>query len=161
MKYLIPFLIILLIVACAPTAETPAAADEVPPDVVVTSPPGDTMPTIVPPVNPLEPKPGDTNLKRGEASIQEYDLLIRESFPPQISLNIRGELATPCYGLRAVVNPPDQENKIMVEVYWVVDVKSACAQVITPFDESINLGTYPSGHYTVWLNDEMVGEFDT
>ena len=119
------------------------------------------MPANQPPVNPLAPKPGDENLMRGEVFIQESDLLIRESFPPQISLVFSGDLPTPCHELRAVVNPPDDENKILVDVYSLVDPNLACIQVLEPFEESIDLGTFASGHYTVWINSEMVGEFDT
>jgi hypothetical protein len=43
----------------------------------------------------------------------------------------------------------------------VVDPDLVCIQVVEPFDKSIDLGTYPGGHYTVWVNGEMIGEFDT
>ena len=161
MKYLLHFLIILIMAACAPSAEAPIPTDTLPPDTAVTSPPEGTMPANQPPVNPLAPKPGDENLTRGEVFIQEYGLLIRESFPPQVSLNFSGDLPTPCHELRAMINSPDQENKILVDAYSVVDPNMVCTQVLQPFEESIDLGTFPSGHYTVWINSEMVGEFDT
>jgi hypothetical protein len=63
--------------------------------------------------------------------------------------------------LRAILNPPDEENKIVVEAYSVVNPDVICTQVLQPFEESMDLGTYPSGHYTVWINGEMAGEFDT
>ncbi|MCI0549694.1 MAG: hypothetical protein L0287_01930 [Anaerolineae bacterium] len=159
MKYLtITFLFALLLVSCA---TAPATSNTLPPDTVVTHLPGSTMPANEPSVNPLAPKPGDDNLTRGNVFIQEHEMLIRESFPPQISLVFRGDLPTPCHELRAVVNPPDDENKIIVEAYSVVDPNMACIQVLEPFENSINLGTFPSGHYTVWINGEMAGEFDT
>jgi hypothetical protein len=34
-----------------------------------------------------------------------------------------------------------------------------CIQVLQAFESSINLGTYPDGTYTVWVNGELVGEF--
>lgn len=119
------------------------------------------MPPNEPPLNPLAPKPSDDNLTRGNVFLQEYELLIRESFPPQISLVFRGDLPTPCHELRAVVNSPDEENKIIVDVYSVVDPNIACIQVLEPFDASIDMGIFPSGHYTVWINGQMAGEFDT
>jgi len=161
MKYLLHFLIILMMAACAPAAEAPIPTQTLQPDTAVTSPPEGTMPANQPPVNPLAPKPSDENLMRGEVFIQESDLLIRESFPPQISLVFSGDLPTPCHELRAIVNPHDDENKILVDAYSLVDPNLACIQVLEPFEASIDLGTFPSGHYTVWLNDEMVGEFDT
>jgi hypothetical protein len=158
MKYqIILLLFALLVVSCGPT-EAPAT---LPPDTVVTHVPGDNMPANEPSLNPLAPKPGDENLTRGNIFISESELVIRESFPPQVSLMFRGDLPTPCHELRAVVNPPDDENKIIVDAYSVVDPNLVCTQVLQPFEEGIDLGIFPTGHYTVWINGEMAGEFDT
>jgi hypothetical protein len=157
MKYVtIALLFTILAASCTPTAST-----TLPPDTAVTSPPEGTMPSNEPPVNPLAPQPDDENLVRGELFLQEATLVIRESFPPQVSLTLRGDLPTPCHALRAILNPPDGENNIIVEAYSVVDPHRICTQVLRPFEESLDLGTYPGGHYTVWVNGEMAGEFDT
>ena len=158
MKFQIPLLLILLVVSCAPL---PAATSE--PDTAVTSPsgPGDDMSTEEPVRNPFSPQAGDNELTRGNAYLNEASLIIRESFPPQISLAISGDLPTPCNQLRVDIDAPDQENKISVDLYSVIDPDRMCVQVLKPFEESIDLGTFPAGHYTVWINDEMVGEFDT
>ncbi|HEY3476200.1 MAG TPA: hypothetical protein VGK56_16415, partial [Anaerolineales bacterium] len=103
---------------------------------------------------------GDKDLIRGNVYLNNASVVIRESFPPQISLLISGDLPTPCNQLRAEVSAPDQENKITVDLYSVSDPDRMCVQVLEPFEESIDLGTYPSGHYTVWVNGEMIGEFD-
>jgi hypothetical protein len=132
-----------------------------PPDTAVTSPPLDNMPTKETDENPLSPKPGDANLTRGNVYINEKSLLIRESYPPQISLSINGNLPTPCHELRAEIASPDPEKKILVDVYSVVDPNVACTQVLEPFEEFIDLGTFPGGHYTVWVNGELAGEFDS
>jgi hypothetical protein len=156
MKLRILFVLTLLVASCAPPLEpTPG------PDTAVTSPPVDSMPTNEPITNPFAPQPDDTNLTRGTIYINEASLIIRESFPPQISLMLAGDLPTPCNQLRAEIHPPDAENKIMVDVYSVVDPTQVCIQVLEPFEESIDLGTFPTGHYTVWVNGEMAGEFDT
>jgi hypothetical protein len=89
------------------------------------------------------------------------DLLIRESFPPQIALTLNGELPTPCHQLRVLVNEPDADNRIDVEAYTVVNPDLACIQVVEPFEATLDLGTYPSGHYSVWVNDEPAAEFDS
>jgi hypothetical protein len=93
--------------------------------------------------------------------LNEVDLLIRESFPPQLSLVLKGDLPTPCNELRVEVREPDAEKKIVVDVYSVIDPNQVCTQVIEPFEASVDLGTYPTGHYTVWVNEQMAGEFDT
>ena len=160
MKFQITILLLIfLISACAP--EAPSTATALPPDTAVTSPPGGTMPTNESPVNPLAPKPGDENLTRGNVFVEEYGLMIRESFPPQISLAFSGNLPTPCHELRAVVSEPDEENKIITDVYSVVDPDMICTQVLKPFQANLDLGTFLTGHYTVWINGEMAGEFDT
>lgn len=159
MKYsTITFLITFLTVSCA---SAPVTSDTLPPDTAVTNPPEGTMPANEPSANPLQPKPGDEKLTRGNIFIQEASLVIRESFPPQISIMFSGDLPTPCHELRAIVNPPDDENKIIVDAYSVVDASMACIQVLEPFQGNIDLGTFPTGHYTVWINDNLAGEFDT
>jgi hypothetical protein len=159
MKYLpIALLITFLAASCTTTT---AASSTLPPDTAVTSPPEGTMPSNQPPGSSFAPQPGDENLVRSEIFLQEASLVIRESFPPQVSLMLRGDLPTPCHALRAILNPPDGENKIIVEAYSVVDPDRICTQVLQPFEESLDLGTYPGGHYTVWVNGEMAGEFDT
>ena len=159
MKYL-PIVLLIAILAASCTS-TPTASNTLPPDTAVTSPPEGSMPTDQPHVNPLAPQPGDEKLVRGEIFLQEASLVIRESFPPQVSLTLQGDLPTPCHALRAILNPPDGENKIIVEAYSVVDPDRICTQVLQPFEESLDLGTYPGGHYTVWVNGEVAGEFDT
>src|SRR5688500_11806177 len=155
MKFQILLMLILLATACGPLEPTPG------PDTAVTSPPVDTMPTNEPSTNPLAPQPGDASLTRGNVYINEASLIIRESFPPQISLTLAGDLPTPCNQLRAEIHPPDPQNKIMVDIYSEVDPNQVCAQVLEPFEASIDLGTFPTGHYTVWVNGQMAGEFDT
>lgn len=156
MKFHILLLMVLLVASCAPQLEpTPG------PDTAVTSPSVDTIPTNEPSTNPFAPQPGDAGLIRGNVYVNEASLIIRESFPPQISLTLAGELPTPCNQLRAEINPPNPENKIIVDVYSVVDPNQVCIQVVEPFEESIDLGTYSTGHYRVWVNGEMAGEFDT
>ena len=157
--------LLLLIVAvgiasCAPALEPAPEPSPIPPDTAVTSPPPGSTPDE-PATDPFAPQPGDSTLTRGNVFIQEIDLVIRESFPPQIALNLNGELPTPCHQLRVQIGEPDAENRINVEVYSVVDPDVVCIQVLEPFDANVNLGTFPSGHYSVWVNEELAGEFDS
>jgi hypothetical protein len=36
-----------------------------------------------------------------------------------------------------------------------------CVQVLQPFDTNISLGSFTPGLYKVYLNGEMIGEFDS
>lgn len=109
---------------------------------------------------PIAPLPGDANLQRGNVFIESVDLLTMESFPLQFSLSIMGALPTPCHQFRAEIAPPDAENKIAVEIYSLVDPNMMCTQVLKEFNQNIMLGSFPGGHYEVWINGEKVAEFD-
>jgi hypothetical protein len=154
MKFQILIVLLLLAASCAPQSTSES-------DTSVTSPSGENMSTDEPILNPFAPQSDDGDLSRGNVYIEETNLLIRESSPPRISLVIKGNLPTPCNQLRAKIGAPDAENKIEVELYSVSNPDRACAQVLKPFEESIDLGTFPLGHYTVWVNGEVAGEFDT
>ena len=130
-------------------------------DAPVTSPPAGGEPTGGLDSPDFFPQPGDINLLRASVTIHSVELLIRESFPPQISLGLKGDLSTPCHQLRVEIHDPDPENKISVDVYSVVDPNKTCIQVLKPIEEYISLGTFVTGHYTVIVNGEKVGEFDT
>jgi len=112
-------------------------------------------------MNPYAPQPADLSLARGEVFIQEKGLLIRESYPPQISLSLSGDLPTPCHQLRVQINEADQAHRIAVEAYSIVDPDMMCTQVLKPFTAHVDLGTFPSGHYSVLVNGELAGEFDS
>jgi hypothetical protein len=154
MKHIsIVLLVTLLLAAC-----TPAQATVIPaPDEPVTS----ETPSSPAPINPYAPKPGDENLVRGNVMINSADLLTLESFPVQISMILRGSLPTPCHSLRAIIHTPDGDNNIDIEIYSVADPNAICAQVLQSFDASLPLGSFPGGHYTVSVNGERVGDFNS
>lgn len=155
MKWQILVVLMLFVSSCAPQSQ---ATSE--PDTPVTSTAGDNMSASEPVLNPFAPKPDDKDLTRGNVYINEASLMIRTSSPPQISLTVKGDLPTPCNQLRAEIGAPDAENKIEIVLYSVSNPNKSCAQVLKPFEESIDLGTLPAGHYTVWVNGEAAGEFD-
>ena len=97
-------------------------------------------------------------MRRGEVFIEAMEVLTLESFPPQFNLYVSGNLPTPCHELRANVLPPDDQNRIMVDIYTVVDPEMMCIQVIEPFDQTIPLGPLDPGAYTVFVNGQQVGE---
>jgi hypothetical protein len=107
------------------------------------------------------PQAKDVNLAHGNIFLKEVGLLIHESMPPQIALDITGDLPTPCNLFRAKISLPDFENKIVVDVYTITDHNMMCIQVLEPFHENVELGTFPTGHYSVWVNGDLVGEFNS
>ncbi len=108
------------------------------------------------------PVPGDEKLTRGEATVALKDsgVVSMESSPVQISLHLKGTMPNPCYHLRVNPAQPDTKNQIQVEVYSVVDPSTICVEMINEFDVETPLGSFPSGHYSVYINGELLGEFD-
>ena len=148
---------IVILAACSgtfPTTDPP----------VIATPPIMVEPTQRPLPRPINnaylPQPGDSNFSRGNVFIEHSEVLVMESFPVQIALVLNGDLPTPCNQLRVVANPPDEGNRIQVEVYSVIDPAETCIQTLEPFEANIGFGSFPSGHYSVWVNGELVGEFD-
>ncbi|MGE5123928.1 MAG: hypothetical protein ACM3H7_05380, partial [Acidobacteriaceae bacterium] len=108
------------------------------------------------------PQPDDTSLARGEVFIdlENSQLLTSLARPIEVKALLRGSLPDPCHQLRVLVNALDSENRIDLEAYSLANPDAICITVVKPFDATISLGTYPSGHYRVYLNGELLGEFD-
>ena len=112
--------------------------------------------------NPYAVTPGDGNLMRGEVRIDSSALSLAKSQPPQVMLNFDYFQPTPCYKLRVEVGQPDSQNRINVDAYALAEKDKVCTLMAlsTPLHASLNLGSFPKGHYSVWLNGAMVDEFD-
>lgn len=105
-----------------------------------------------------DPKPDDVGLVEQEAFVERSEILVMESYPPQFALSVSGSLPTPCHQLRVAIDEPDQENRIQIRIYSVVDPGEVCVQVLESFDENIPLGTPPPDYYKVFINGEEIGE---
>ncbi len=127
-----------------------------------TPPPGLPTSPPAPPLSGYEPQSGDEQLKRDQVflELENSTLVVSQGQPAEVSVTLKGSLSDPCHKLRVVVSPPSDKNEINLEVYSVFDPNVACITVIQPFSADIPLGTYPSGHYTVNINGQLLGEFD-
>jgi len=162
LRLFVSILAVVVLAACMPGqpftwTEPPQVT---PPDGLATSPPEQPMAPPVSETHPYAPRAGDEKLMWGNVYIDSAQLLSLESYPLQFVLALAGSLPTPCNELRAVVNPPDEHNRIQVEVYSLVDPDQICIQMLKPFSVSISLGSFPTGHYTLWVNGEQAGELD-
>jgi len=123
-------------------------------------------PSAVPPTaggNPSYlPQPGDVSLKRDSVEIVKTDLTATASYPAQDVLTISYFTPTPCHQFRLRVSQPGIDKKISIEAYSLKKPEQVCTlmRLATPSQIGVNLGSYPAGHYTVWLNGVQVGEFD-
>ena len=117
------------------------------------------FPTSMP--NAYSPQSSDSTKIRSLFMLDSYNLNIMESYPIQISLDLSGSLPTPCHELRIEISQPDQQYQIQIEAYSVLDPEVMCAQVIKPIEITIPMGSFPSGHYSVWINGNLIGNFDS
>ena len=125
-------------------------------------------PTSTPPASSIppsgyEPQPGDDKLTRDQAflEVENSRVVIQESMPAQVSVIINGSLSDPCHQLRVVVTPANPQNEINLDAYSLFNPDQACITVIKGFSATIPIGSYAGGHYTVFVNGALVGEFDS
>jgi len=103
--------------------------------------------------------PGEP-MSEGPVYINQMELQIMESDPIQVAVYLEGELPTPCHQLQWRVGEPSSDGQIELEVYSTAPADVACIQVLEPFEQSIALGSFEGGRYTVIVNAEQVGSFD-
>ena len=113
--------------------------------------------------NPYAVQPADASMLRGDLRIDSASLALAESNPVQVMLNFAYFPPTPCFSLRVETSQPDAQKRINVSAYGVAEKDKACTlmALATPLQASLNLGSFPKGHYSVWLNGAKVGEFDS
>ena len=113
--------------------------------------------------NPYAIQPADGSMMRGEVRIDSSSINLAESQPVQVMLDFAYFPPTPCYSLRVETGQPDAQKRINVSAYAVAEKDKPCAlmALATPLQANLNLGSFPKGHYSVWLNGAKVGEFDS
>ena len=113
--------------------------------------------------NPYAPQSGDSNLMAGDITVDSASVFMAKSQPPQLMVNFAYFQPTPCYQLRVEVSGPNDQNQISLTAYAVAEKDKPCSLMAlsTPLQASLNLGSLPKGHYTVVLNGNQIGEFDS
>lgn len=156
-------ILLLPLTGCFPARPAPPLPSRTPANTVVVFPRVPATALFTPGAPPWSPSaepapPREDQGQRGPVYLESAQVLVNES-QPQIVLVLQGHLPTPCHTLQVVVQPPDTQNRIQVEVYSLFEEGKICAQVLTPFDVQIPFGEYPAGRYTVIVNGETIGEF--
>jgi hypothetical protein len=86
------------------------------------------------------------------ADVEDIEVQILESFPPQVQVVARGFLPNPCYRL-GTPRIRQVGNRIRVFLPAITRTDLICTQVLVEFDETIPLGTFTErGIYSVNVN---------
>jgi hypothetical protein len=107
-----------------------------------------------------DPEIDDESLIRGEAFVNESQIIVQENAPHQHLLRLSGALPTPCHQLRVLLPEPDELARIWVEVYSLSDPAEICIQVLEPFEASIPLGEFSPREYEVLVNGDLIGSIN-
>lgn len=94
-------------------------------------------------------RPGAPGVVRGPVYIDSVELLLLESYPVQVRALVKGSLPTPCHQLVWDLSDPDASGRIVLDVYSNADADSVCAQVLEPFEQSIDIGSFTGGSYVL------------
>jgi hypothetical protein len=87
--------------------------------------------------------------------IESAEVLILESFPPQLSLQIVGYHPDSCE-FPVIVEQTVEENTITVHIYRELPPNVRCASAIVPYEENLNLGSFDPGTYTIDVNGTIL-----
>jgi len=110
--------------------------------------------------NPRAPHPGDEKFNREGVIITSVNLIARVDLnPTRIQINPSGSMPSTCGDLRLQVKPPDADYRIFIEAYSLTDPKKKCENVFQQFETNILLGVYSPGRYTIWVNENLIGDF--
>lgn len=149
-------LLLFFITSCTqiPVQETEAAFTLEPTLVVDDSPKEEVE------LPPYFPQFGDSELTKGSAIISSVYVIFSGTDPNEVLVHMSGYLPTPCHELRIIIPEPNEEGDIFMEIYSLTQSNQLCEQVLRAYDITVNLGTYPTGSYWVWVNGGRTGNFD-
>jgi hypothetical protein len=123
---------------------------------------GTSAPPLVPADNPFEPQAGDNTMALSDVLVNSAFLNLQQ---PQESvlLGFSFYKEAACDQLRVSVSQPDAKKQINVSVYAVREKDKPCtlANLRAPIQANVILGSYPKGHYSVYVNGVKAGEFDS
>ncbi len=89
----------------------------------------------------------------GNATVDDIKIIILESFPVQVNVNVKGYLPDSCTKIDRVTKEKDG-NTFLIRITTIRPADAICTQVIVPFQEVITLDVYglKAGIYTVNVN---------
>ncbi len=154
----------LILVACSPTGGEPAASEN-PPTNIPNTPASDNPPTDTPDLDEsvssddptATPQPDKSveseDVILSEATVESIDILILESFPVQVLVNVIGLLSDGCSTL-ADITSKQEGDTFFVTITEQRPADAVCTQQLVPFEENVGLDVngLSAGTYTVNVN---------
>jgi hypothetical protein len=114
---------------------------------------------ITPEDNPYAPQTSDIGMTLAGVTITSISLSERfDLSPSRVAVRILGSMPSVCNELRIEVSLPDEQARIFIEVYSLVNPEVTCDNVFQQFEATVLLGTYSNGRYTVWINEGLIGD---
>ena len=109
-----------------------------------------------------EPSNGDSDdindqLIVADMPIGEIEVLLAESDPVQVTVEVNGWLPDSCTAHHET-HIAQEGNTITIQITTIRPRDLACATVVTEYQEKVSIGTLPAGDYKVIVND-VEGEF--
>lgn len=87
--------------------------------------------------------------------IDSVDALILESAPPQINLHVTGYQPDGCT-FPVQVEQSQEGNTITVRIFRVLPPDIMCTMQLVSYDETIPLGSFESGEYSIDVNGTVI-----
>lgn len=104
------------------------------------------------PINPTEP-PDMSQTDKVLTYIHDVSLIVMESWPMRVSLEVRGEHPDGCE-FPVQVSQRRAGNSVSVEVFREIPSDVFCPMILKPYHDTIHLeGDFVSGSYTFAVND--------
>lgn len=94
------------------------------------------------------------DMTRFDTVIETAEILVQESFPPQLVLEVTGYQPDGCE-FPVQVDTRQEGDTLYVDIYRLVPNNVRCPRSITPYEASISLGAFEPGEYTININNGM------
>ena len=100
---------------------------------------------------------GDNQSIIADMPIVEIELLLAESDPVQVTVEVTGYLPDSCTAHHET-HQAQEGNTITIQITTIRPRDLACATVVTEYQEKVSISTLPAGDYKIIVND-VEGEF--
>ena len=140
LKTILLFILFFALVACSPAGGEPGLSDE---------PTQEATPIIEVEVTRGAPE----KIIEGEATVESMGIIILESFPVQVHVNVSGYLGDGCTTL-GEISTTQEDNTFFVKLTTHRPAEAICTQQLVGFEETVVLDVegLAAGTYTVDVN---------